>query len=152
MYSLTHIKSHPVVMIKVSASPWCINTWLIFSPRHRARTYLHNTSLTVGMRTLVLNLDPSVLAIADELLNDFSISPLPDTEEDEGYVPSLYDLFDIDVLGDPVSESSVNMVFPETPELSVAEPEEVEDIDLSCLESMFDSDEEIGGFKFLCGL
>lgn len=91
------------------------------------------------MRTLVLNLDPSVLRAADEILSG-GPQPIVEEEVDEGYVLSLYDLLDLDFILEPETETAVNDIFPDVPD---AEPpvDEIEQ-SLMCFETLEDSDTE----------
>lgn len=91
------------------------------------------------MRTLVLRLDPSVLRAADEILSSGQLPPVE--EEDEGYVPSLYDLLDLD-WSEPEYSTAVDEIFPQTPEAPEPANEEVET--LMCFETLESSDTENG--------
>lgn len=133
----------------------CIYTELFFSVSS------HSSTRLVRMKKLVLTLDSSVLAVAQELLKDVATyaaafseaaNAIPETDS-----PSLHDLFDIDVphdadissvalelsdfLPDPSHDSGLDSDTPD------------DDIDLTCYESMPespDSTEHLGWYIFMC--
>ncbi|ARE31876.1 putative E1A [red squirrel adenovirus 1] len=101
------------------------------------------------MRHLLLSVDPSLWDFADDLLDLFA----PDShseEEDEGYVPCLYDLLDLDLLDDPACESAVNLFFPEQLGALDGPHVEEEDIDLVCHETLSTISDSSDIGRFAC--
>lgn len=87
------------------------------------------------MKKITLSIHPTVLMVADSLL-----ASIPEVEEeDEGYIGSLHDYFDIDPVEAEGYESAVNMIFSEEIESS---SQDLTGESLLCDEMLSDCDSE----------